>query len=1069
MRFLRLPALLLASAVSLGAQAPARPSFADPSLSPDGKEIAFASGGDIWTVPAAGGEARLLVSHTANESRPLWSPDGTRLAFVSNRTGNGDIYILALHTGALTRVTFDDAADNLDAWSRDGAWLYFSSSRNDISGMSDVWRVRSTGGTPMPVAADRYAAEYWGAPSPDGKTIAISARGVAAGQWWRHGRSHLDESELQLVTLGATPQYKPLCDPCGGAKEMWPMWSPDGATVYYVSDRSGTENLYSRAVAGGAPRALTSFTSGRLLWPQVGYDGKRIVFERDFAIWSLDIASREAKPVEIVLRGVAAGPALEHLTLTGGVNDLALSPDGKKVAFVVRGEVFAASAKDGGDAARVTNTVGLEGQVRWSPDSKRIVYTSDRDGPAHLFLYDFLARSETQLTRGAEQDVSPTWAPDGKSIAFVRGARELRVYDVASRADHLAATGTTMDQPPFVGDHSMAWSPDSRWIAFLNNGTKNFTNAYVVAAAGGAVRQASFVSNAFGNSVDWSRDGRYLIVQSGQRTESGQALRIDLQPRAPRFREDQFRDLFSSAPTAPSTPAAPGAGDTSRAARDTTARATPGKAVSPVEIAWDGIRLRATALNVGVDIGGALLSPDGKTLLVVGGAAGQTSLWTYNIDEVSRDEGQLRQLTTTPGGKGDAQWSADGTEVWFTEGGRIQAVNVATRVVRSVAVSAEMDVDFSQEKLEVFDQAWTYLRDNFVDEKMHGADWNALKTVYRERVAGTRTPDEMRRLMNLMIGELNSSHTGMGGPAAQAPYTARLGLRFDRLAYETNGTFTVSDVVPLGPAAIAGGIKVGDVIATVDGAPLGAATNLEQLLSYKIGKQVALGVVAAAGGAPKDVRVRAIALGAEKNLYYRAWVEERRAYVAKASGGKLGYAHIFDMGAGSLQQFYVDLDAENHARDGVVIDVRNNNGGFVNAYALDVLARKPYLTMQPRGGDVAPARSQLGQRALEKPTVLVTNQHSLSDAEDFTEGYRTLGLGKVVGEPTGGWIIYTSGATLIDGSSVRLPNTRIRDHEGKDMELAPRAVDVPVRRVMGEWYRGVDSQLDAAVRELLKK
>jgi C-terminal processing protease CtpA/Prc len=556
-------------------------------------------------------------------------------------------------------------------------------------------------------------------------------------------------------------------------------------------------------------------------------------------------------------------------------------------------------------------------------------------------------------------------------------------------------------------------------------------------------------------------------MQTGQRTEEGQALRIDLQPRAPRFREDLFRDLFTSAPAAPASPAAPDTRDTARAARDTTTRSTPAKDVPPVEIAWDGIRLRAAALNIGVDVGSALLSPDGKTLLVVGGAAGQTSLWTYNLDEVSRDVGQLRQLTTSPGNKGDAQWSADGTEVWFTEGGRLQAMNVASRAVRSVAVSAELDVDFAQEKLEVFDQAWTYLRDNFFDEQMNGADWNGLRTVYRERVAGARTPDEMRRLMNLMIGELNASHTGMGGPSAQAPFTARLGLRFDRQAYEANGTFRVSDVVPLGPAAVAGGIRVGDIVATVDGTALSAGTNLEEVLAYKIGKQVSLGVVSSPGGAPREVRVRAIALGAEKNLYYRAWVEERRAYVAKASGGKLGYAHMLDMGAGSLQQFYVDLDAENHARDGVVIDVRNNNGGFVNAYALDVLARKPYLTMQPRGGDVAPARSQLGQRALEKPTVLVTNQHSLSDAEDFTEGYRTLGLGQVVGEPTAGWIIYTSGAGLVDGSTVRLPGTRIRDHEGKDMEMVPRKVDVPVRRGMGEWYEGVDRQLDAAVKVLM--
>ncbi len=1085
------------AALPLGAQQSARPSFAEPSLSPDGKEIAFASGGDIWTVPAAGGAARLLVSHTANESRPLWSPDGTRLAFVSNRTGNGDIYVLALRSGELARITYDDAAENLDAWSRDGAWLYFSSSRNDIAGMNDVWRVRSSGGTPMPVAADRYAAEYWGAPSPDGQTLVISARGVAAGQWWRHGRSHLDEAELTLVTPGPTPSYKPLCDPCGGAKEMWPMWSSDGKTVYYVSDRSGTENLYARAVAGGAPKALTSFRDGRLLWPQVAFDGSRIVFERNFGIWTLDVASGKTAPVEITLQGVAAGPVSEHLTLSSGFSSFELSPDGRKLAFIAHGEVFAASARDGGDAARVTETVGLEARATWAPDSRRIVYESDRDGGVyHLFLYDFGTRAESQLTRGPAHDVAPRFSPDGKYLSYMRGAKELHVYELATKADRVVATGE-LSRPPFVGTRGVAWSPDSRWLAYLDNGTKGFSNTYVVPVAGGAPRQVGFLSNSNANSIDWSHDGKFLVQQSSQRTESGQLVRIDLQPRAPRFREDQFRDLFapastpanapgsapttapSNAPSIVSPQAQPAGADTARAARDTSARGAANRGVPNVDINFDNIRLRTTALNTDLDVSSALISPDGKTLLLVASAGGQQNLWTYSLDETSRDEGSARPLTSAPGGKQNVQWSRDGSEVWYTEAGRIQAINVATKNVRSVNVSAEMDVDFAQEKLEVFNQAWAYLRDNFFDEKMNGADWNALAPVYRERVAGARTPDEMRRIMNLLIGELNASHSGMRDRAPQTPYTGRLGVRFDRLEYEQRGAFKVSDVVPLGPAALAGGIKVGDVVTSVDGTTLTANTNIEQLLAYKIGKLVTLGVAsvpaaAARGGSatapsaavPREVRVRAISLGAEKNLFYRAWVEERRAYVAKISDGKLGYAHMLDMGAGSLAQFYVDLDAENHARDGVVIDVRNNNGGFVNAYALDVLARRPYLTMQGRGQAETPARTSLGQRALERPTVLVTSQHSLSDAEDFTEGYRTLGLGKVVGEPTGGWIIYTSDVGLIDGSTVRLPFTRIRDHEGKDMERAPRAVDVAVKRPMGEWYSGRDSQLDAAVRVL---
>jgi tricorn protease len=215
------------------------------------------------------------------------------------------------------------------------------------------------------------------------------------------------------------------------------------------------------------------------------------------------------------------------------------------------------------------------------------------------------------------------------------------------------------------------------------------------------------------------------------------------------------------------------------------------------------------------------------------------------------------------------------------------------------------------------------------------------------------------------------------------------------------------------------------------------------------------------------VAVRPISMAAEKSLRYRQWVRQQREYVARISKGRLGYVHMYDMSQGSLDQLHVDMDQENHGRDGVVIDIRNNNGGFVNAYALDVFSRKGYMTMTRRGLPKAPARVQLGQRSLEAPTILVINQHSLSDAEDFTEGYRTLGLGTVVGEPTSGWIIYTSSLQLLDGSVMRMPYTRITDHEGKNMELAPRPVDIFISRPFGE--EGKDSQLDGAVQELLRQ
>ncbi|MBA3950158.1 MAG: PD40 domain-containing protein, partial [Acidobacteria bacterium] len=246
-------------------------SYAEPGISPDGREIAFVSGGDIWTVPAEGGDARLLVAHEAEETRPLFAPEGRRLAFVSKRTGGGDIYILDLSSnagGALRRLTFDDGLEQLDGWSRDGQWVYFSSTARDIAGMNDIYRVRATGGTPMTVSDDRYLNEFSAAPSPDGRTLAFSARGTSSGQWWRRGHSHLDMSELWTMALelplDGRRDYTQLTSRSG--KSSWPMWSGDGRTLFFMSDRDGAENLWRRpAAAGGEDVKITDFKGGRLL------------------------------------------------------------------------------------------------------------------------------------------------------------------------------------------------------------------------------------------------------------------------------------------------------------------------------------------------------------------------------------------------------------------------------------------------------------------------------------------------------------------------------------------------------------------------------------------------------------------------------------------------------------------------------------------------------------------------------------------------------------------------------------------------------------------------------------
>ncbi|MEI6246219.1 MAG: peptidase S41, partial [Acidobacteriota bacterium] len=278
--------------------APSQLSFAEPGISPDGREIAFVSGGDIWSVPSAGGDAHLLVANDANESRPLFAPDGRALAFCSTRTGGGDIYVLSFTTGGLRRVTADDGMEQLEGWSRDGRWIYFSSTSRDISGMNDIFRVSVDGGTPMAVSADRYVNEFGAASSPDGARLAFVARGNGSSQWWRRAGSHLDQSELwMLAGAGTAATYTQLTK--RDSRSLWPMWSGDGRSLFYVSDRGGAENLWTRpATVAGTDRALTKFTDGRVLWPSITTDGKTIAFERNFGIWVADSGSGQVHEVK---------------------------------------------------------------------------------------------------------------------------------------------------------------------------------------------------------------------------------------------------------------------------------------------------------------------------------------------------------------------------------------------------------------------------------------------------------------------------------------------------------------------------------------------------------------------------------------------------------------------------------------------------------------------------------------------------------------------------------------------------------------------------------------------------
>jgi Tol biopolymer transport system component len=1051
-------AALFASSVLWAAVPPVqpKPSLTQPALSPDGQEIAFASGGDIWTVPAKGGDAHLLISNPATESRPLYSPDGSKIAFISTRTGGGDIYVLTLVTGQLRRITYGDTLEQLDAWSADGKWIYFTNGASDIDYNTDVYRVSAEGGTPMPVSAESYLAEFESAPSPDGKSVVMMAKGISDQQWWRDGHAHIDDTELWWKSLSPGGAYRVLLP--DDAKHAWPMWSASGKTIFYMSDKTGPENLWSVSSNGGAEKQLTHFTNGRVLWPSIGDHGKTIVFERDLTIWKMNTATGKAEQVPVELRGSPSGVGVEHEAVSH-FSEMALSPDGKKLAVIAHGDVYVTTEKDGGDAIRITRTPQMEASLHWSPDSTKLIYTSMRDGNSNIYEYNFDTSKEIQLTHGTAQCEHPRWDPNGKAIAYIRERNQVHLLTLASGKDEVLATDK-------MWSPDLEFSPAGDWLAYTIYGYDGFRNIKVVPTKGGGARPITFLAN--GETADqmaWSPDGKYLLFATAQRSENFDMARVDLTLHVPQYQENQFYDLFKS-PTEPKNPKSPAESTTSgKGATTKTKDEKSASKAKPVDIVFEGIRDRLSLLPLGLSATQPVISPDGKTLIFQAEVAGEDNLYSWSLKENPKTPPVARQLTASHGDKSNVQFMPDSKTIVFLENGHVMKLAVDGGHATPIPVTADYTVHFNVEKNVVFNEAWSDLERRYYNPAMNGQNWKAIHAEFAPFIAGVATPDELRSDINLMIGRLNSSHSGIYGGGHHAPEVGRLGLRFDRADYDAGKGLVVSEVIPLSPANV-GGIEVGDKLVSVNGQTIGADTDFNALMENTIGRRTVL-EVATGLAAPRKVVVKPINLGAEKNLLYRAWVEKERAYVNKISGGKLGYVHMAAMEGDSLKQLYLDLDAQNESKEGVIVDVRNNDGGFVNGYAIDVFARKNYIMLTPRGLPASPARQLLGQRALGKPTVLVTNQSTLSDGEDFTEGYEALHLGKVVGVPTAGWIIYTGGTNLIDGSYLRLPMIEVQTMAGQNMELHPRPVNVEAVRKPGETEEGTDSQLAAAVKVLL--
>ena len=1050
-----------------------RPYLRTPAVHPDGETIAFVYAGDIWLVAVRGGSARRLTAHPSTHQLPVWSPDGSRIAFTSTRTGAGDLYVMPLDGGDVQRITYHGSPSSAEAWSLDGQYLYFTSLRGGMG--SAVYRVAVDGGTPVEWICQPF--EQIGNPSlsPDGSMLAFT---VWRDRWWRRGPNPYGGADIWVVSNHIDARDFRKIGSYDGL-DAWPMWAPDSGGLYFVSDRDGSENIWYQPLDEQDARQCSFFDGGWLHWPSISRDGAMIVFEREFGLWRMNPHDGEATSIVIGVPSDTKVTPVRAYSFTRELAELALAPDGKKIAYCVRGKVFADFAdketdkeqRQGPSLGITSNRPGSrESDIAWSPDSRQLLYVSDRNGDEDIFRYDIAGRSETQLTSGAGCKTAPAFSPDGAWIAYAVGTSEIRLINVESHEDR-----------PFVRANwlygaSFAWSPDSKWIVFVAQDRHLFSNLYVQRIDETEARQISFLSNLGGGLPIWAPNGTFILFTTGQYRAESQIARIDLIVQPPFFREAEFEKLFEPKPEPKPEPAAADSAtvppaDGPKKPHGENGDPKGGKTPPHVTITFSGIERRLRFLtSPQMNTRAMAISPDSRDLIFRGMVAGKYNLWAMPLDE-QRAEQAPRQLTNGNGSKHGAQFAPDGKSFYYIDNGQATIRKFPSGESTTLQTVAELMYDFSHEKQQIFAECWRKLRDYFYDESLRGLDWNRLREQFAPLIDGAQTNQDLYALINLMIGELRASHLGVSPNGYSSSQDGHTGIVLDRAEQVATGRLRVAGVIADSPAAVADqgvGVPIGSYLLAVDGTPITPHTSLDQLMQRTIGRRVRLRIATTADGADaREIALRPISSDQMSFLAYRAWAYENESYVHRISGGRLGYLHIRSMSYEAYQRFLVDLDVETYEKEGIVIDIRFNSGGHTATFILDVLTRRSMLLSSFRDLPLTYADHLAGNRILNKPTVLVINERSVSNTEMFAETYRRLGIGKVVGRPTAGGVIWTYNERLIDGGNLRIPRLKVVTPEGEDLEGRGRDVDVDVPLPIGQSAPEQDTQLDAAVAILL--
>lgn len=1028
--------ILLALLVPLMTAAAAQISYARyPALSPDNQTIAFTYRGDIWSVPATGGQATRLTVHEAEDIRPQYSPDGNWLLFSSRRANNYDVFLMPATGGVPRQLTFNSEYDVGTGWFPNSDSVLFTSYRND---RGDIFKVSIDGGMPIKLTGYNEEREYNGRLSPDGRWL-IYNDGSGPYRWWRRDLRTAGNTEIWMLDRQATEFTSQRITDWPG-HDLSPVLDYESGTIYFVSCRGEWGQVF-KVIHGSEPEAITSFSGDGVQWLNSNPQGNLLVFEQGFKIWLLDPATNDLREVPIEISTDEAFNRVVTRELEGKVEWFSLSPDEKKIAAVLHGEIYILPAEEPEIGRRVTSTGARERHPVWGQDSETLYYSSDRNGNYDIFSVDVVSGQETQLTATDLNESKPLVSPDGKYLVYYRGLEQIVRRDLATGAEAIWVEGNFFDlgiETTYMYD----WSPDSRWLTFTMAGPTYETDIYLVSLAGDVHNITQTAG--WNYRPKFAADGKSVYFTSWF-DRADNTYQVMLQPEPVEFPEATIDSLFIT---------------------ETDGEEDEAEPPVSVQIDFENITNRLSlAYRLSTSSEWPVLTSDGEQFYFVSSLTGKPEIWSINVE----DDPDLTQLTHSEKGKTFLAVTDDGEAVYFLESGNIKRLDSDSKKVKTLKFAPMLEVDLVANNRQKLDETWRMLNDYFYDETFRGADWDAVREKYEPIVTEIRTEPEFDNLMNEMMGELRGSHLDIYSrdpQPEQSVLTGRTGFYLDFDQIDRAGQFRIADVLADSPAALAG-LKIGDYLLAVAGVTLTREINLDSLFAGTIDRRVRLTVADSSNGKPRTVDLKPTTTAALDLLWYEDWVRDRRQMVDSLSGGRLAYLHIRAMNETALERFKRELVGIAEAKDGMIVDVRNNGGGSIAVHLLGMLERTPFILRNFRHFPVT-SENKMRSKAYEKPLALLINNYSGSNSEIFAEGFRKLELGPIIGVQTGGGVIGTASYTLLDGTRVRRPSWGAYTTEMEDTDLLPRQPDIEVKNTPDDYINGRDPQLVRAVQELLK-